>query len=65
MKLFKVTVERSGEYNGDYYTFAETPAGAKESVKSLALQYGIYLKITDVNFVSIDNFTIIRGERVL
>lgn len=65
MTCYKVTVEHSGKYDGEYFVRVDTRDAAINKVRALGLQDGDKVIVTSAFPFTLYNGDIIKGEYVL
>lgn len=65
MTCYKVTVEKSGKYNGEYFVTADNIDTAVNKVRALGLQDGDRIIVTSAFPFTLYNGDIIKGKYVM
>lgn len=65
MTCYKVTVEHSGKYNGDYFVRVDNTRAAVDKVRALGIQDGDRVIVTSAYPFTLQNGDIIKGEYVM
>ena len=65
MTVYKVTVEHSGKYNGDYFVRVDNTRAAVNKVRALGLQDGDRVIVTSAFPFTLYNGDIIKGKYVM
>ena len=65
MTCYKVTVENSGKYNGDYFVRVDDRTAAINKIRALGLQDGDRVIVTSAFPFTLYNGDIIKGEYVM
>lgn len=65
MTIYKVTVERSGKYDGEYFVNVDDRRAAVNKIRALGLQDGDRVIVTSAFPFTLYNGDIIKGKYVL
>ena len=65
MIVYKVTVEHSGKYDGEYFVNVDDRRAAVNKVRALGLQDGDRVIVTSAYPFTLNNGDIIKGEYVM